>query len=223
MRPRRLGWELRVSSETKKKRDITKKAGHSGYRQLLRCWFQVSLRLVRMTGARKLPRTEDLRGYSPAGSQAKARVVLRDPGFDRLLELPDLLEVEDFRSLGVAHDIRRVVIEQVLLPPAGLEVGDQTGDARTHVKLRGLEANLVMTLFRNDSIARTRNGHLGRLESGIVRRCEGAIGRETGQPGVVKVPIDQGPQVIEFLLACRVRPDAVGSQELLPGHPRLPQ
>jgi hypothetical protein len=67
-------------------------------------------------------------------------VIIRDPGFDLLPELLGLLE--DFRGLGVAHDIRGVVVEQVPLPPAGLEVDDQLRDARADGELRGREAYL---------------------------------------------------------------------------------
>ena len=145
-------------------------------------------------------------------SRHEARVVLRDPVLDLLLELAGLLE--DLRGLGVADDVRGVVVELVPLPPAGLEVGDQARNARADGQLRGRETDLVMTLPRDDPVARTGDGHLGRLEGRIVGRGEGSVGREAGHAGVVEVAIDEGPQIIELALARGVRPDAVRVQEL---------
>jgi hypothetical protein len=91
-------------------------------------------------------------------------MVPRDPVLDLLLELPGLLE--DPRSLGVADDVRGVMVESVPLPPARLEVDDQSRDARADGQLRGREAHLVMALFRDDPSGRARRVHQRRREDG---------------------------------------------------------
>ena len=104
-----------------------------------------------------------------------------NPGFNFLLEL--LSFIEKLCGLGVADDVRDIIIGRIPLPAAELEEGDERRDASSDGEFRGVEAHLMIALA-GDTVSGAGNCHFRCLKGRVVCRGEGAVGGESGDAGI---------------------------------------
>jgi hypothetical protein len=121
-----------------------------------------------------------------------------------LNERPKLLSLlHELLRLGLCHHLGVVIVENVALAPARIKVARQGRDTCSKRKLHGFKRSLVVS-GPHDAVARTGNGHLGKLEYGVVSRGKLAVGREAHNPRVLEVARNNGTQVLKFSAACSV-------------------
>lgn len=133
-------------------------------------------------------------------------MALRDPRLDQMLE--EMCLCDEFRGLGFGRYMRRIIVEPIALPTAGLEVGDIGRCRRVEDESCRLEGCLVVTRAGCDPVASAGKSDLAELENSIVGRTEPPVGRKSRNARVLQVPRHDLAKRVNFLFACCVPADA---------------
>jgi hypothetical protein len=96
-----------------------------------------------------------------------------DSGFDKVIELPRF--GHDFVGLRVGSHVRPRLVDDVALPPAGLEIIGIRANRGTDGEGDRLDRDLVVSGLGSDAVSGARDGHVRSLKRGVVRGGEPAI------------------------------------------------
>jgi len=123
--------------------------------------------------------------------------MLSNPSLD---EFPVLFRfLEHLASLRFCNHFGLIVVDDVSLPPASLEVIREGLSSGTQNEPSCLESRLVMAWKgRGNTISPSRQGHLGKLKRRVISCREPAIARKTPNGGIVQVPLHEFPQTGDF-------------------------
>ena len=119
-----------------------------------------------------------------------------DPAFDKFAKLDCFLD--KLLGFSLRSDVRRGVLQDVALSPAGIEVVGISVGCGSHGQLDGFKAGLVMSGTGGDAIAGAGYRHLAGLERGVVRRGESPVGGKSGKSRVRQIALDQRPDFIQL-------------------------
>jgi len=81
----------------------------------------------------------------------------------------------------------------------------------------------MMARRGGEAIAGARDGHLGRLQCGVVCGGMAAVVGQLVDGGVFKIALDERAQIVEFSFAGRVGLHPAGRLQFFPSHPVKPR
>jgi hypothetical protein len=118
----------------------------------------------------------------------------------------------------VGSDSSLIVVDNVALPPARLKEIERLSRGRPQSKQRCFKSQTMMARAASKSKPRTRDGHLGGLQRGVIGGGESAVVRQLIDCCVFQIPSDQRAYSVQFCLARPVFADFVFRQQRLPAH-----
>jgi len=150
-----------------------------------------------------------LRSNGPGG------VIHANPVFDKVPKLFRLLHKE--AHFGLGRHIGHVVIDLVSPAAAEVEVGRECVNGGPHRNLQRLKRDLMMSQ-PDDAVSFAGDHDLGELQDCIVGSCEAAVVGEGAEFGVLQVPLNDGPQIVDLLGPGDMNPYPLRVQQVLPSH-----